>query len=160
MSANAAQPSLEAVLEQELQYTELLLQTLSAERTALASRDLAALESTTNDKIELYQKLESLDAQRQNIVAELGFQPGRAEFTRCFESLPEAMKLAKLWLQIMTNIEACKTSNLINGGVLESGRQQVEQALGILRGQGGAPGLYTPAGVTSANLGHRKLGEV
>lgn len=160
MSAHAAQESLEAILEQEVQCTELLLQTLSEERAALAERDMAVLQLTTDKKIKHYQDLEKLDAQREQIVTKLGFSTDRTGINQCFESLPGKERLTEIWLQVMTNIEACKTSNLVNGGILESGRRHVEQALGILRGQGGAPGLYTPSGVTAANLGHRKLGEV
>ena len=152
--------SLKAVLEQELKCTELLLQTLAAERTALAKRDMATLEITTNEKITYYQSLEALNTQREQAVSGLGFATDQTGTSLCFESLPETEKLADLWLQIMSNIEACKTSNLINGGLLESGRQHVEQVLGILRGQAGAPAMYTQSGTASANLGHRKLGEV
>ena len=158
--SETTEQTLELVLQQEMQCTEQLLQVLAAERAALAERDMATLEQTTRKKLEHSQSLEKLDAQREEIISMLGFDTGRSGVTQCFSSLPKANKLANLWQQILKNVEACKTGNLINGGILESGRQQVEQALSILRGQGAANTLYTPGGTSSTNLGNRKLGKV
>ncbi|MDT8388550.1 MAG: flagellar protein FlgN [Thiogranum sp.] len=160
MSPNVAQQSMQDLLEQEVRCTELLLKTLATERTALTERNVAVLETTTNDKIKYYQKLESLAAQRTRLVSELGFKTDRAGVELCFESLPGTDQIIANWHRIASNIEKCRNSNLVNGSVLEAGRQQVEQALGILRGQGDIPGVYTPNGMASGNLGHRKLGEV
>ncbi len=160
MSPNEAQQSMQNLLEQEVQCTELLLEILATERTALTERDVAVLEATTNDKVNYYQKLEALASQRTQLVSELGFKTDRAGIEQCFQSLPETEQLVANWQRLAGNIDECRNSNLVNGSVLEAGRQQVEQALGILRGQGGIPGVYTPNGMASGNLGHRKLGEV
>jgi flagellar biosynthesis/type III secretory pathway chaperone len=160
MYAEGTQHPLEKVLAQEVQCTGRLLECLEAERSALTRRDLDLLEKTTRGKIQYTRKLEELEAQREALVTELGFAPGPDTLLDCFKSLPQAETLSHLWKQVLDNTEACQAGNLTNGGILESSRQHVEQALSILRGQSGTPSLYDPNGDTSANLGQRKLGKV
>jgi len=160
MQAERTQQSLEDLLTREVQFTERLLVCLEAERTALTQRDLQALAMTTQDKIRHTRQLEQLDQQRQKLVSELGFAEDADGLQRCFDSLPRADALKHLWQQILTNLEACQTGNLTNGGILESDRQHIEQALRILRGQSTSPSLYDPHGDTPANLGQRELGKV
>jgi flagellar biosynthesis/type III secretory pathway chaperone len=133
---------------------------LDEERSALTGRDLAALEKTTREKVQHTQSLEQLEQQREKLVAELGFATDSSGQRRCFDSLPQADNLNSLWQRVLANVEACQTGNLTNGGILELGRQQVEQALGILRGQSNRPALYDPHGETATDLGRRELGKV
>ncbi|MEN8762602.1 MAG: flagellar protein FlgN [Thiogranum sp.] len=160
MQEERVQQSLEDVLTREVRSTECLIACLEAERSALTLRDLQALEMTIQDKIQHTQQLEQLDQQRQKLLSELGFAADADGIQLCFDKLPRADTLNHLWQQILTNIEACQTGNLINGGILESGRQHIEQSLRILRGQSTTPSLYDPHGDTSANLGQRELGKV
>ncbi len=151
---------LEITLTQEVECTRQLLDCLDAERTALLERDTEALENTTRQKFDCSKQLEELETRRSSLVESLGFENTRDSLPRCFKSLPCANRLMQLWTQILDNIESCKTSNLTNGGILESGRQHVEQALGILRGQAGAPAVYAQDGESRTNLGQRELGKV
>jgi flagella synthesis protein FlgN len=160
MHAERIRQSLQTVLTQEVQCTASLLGCLNAERTALATRDMPALEQTIGEKLQYTGALEQLEQQREQLVAELGFGPGAEELRRCFKSLAQADTLYQLWQEVLTNLESCRNGNLTNGGILEAGRQHVEQALLILRGQSGAPSLYNPSGDRPTNLGQRELGKV
>jgi len=160
MSAEGTQQSLQRVLTQEAQCSEHLLACLQAERRALAQRDMDALQNNTREKLQYTEQLEQLERQRETLVAELGFGTGSSELKHCFDSLAQRDQLQHLWQQVLNNIEACRDGNLTNGGILEAGRQHVERALCILRGQSGAPALYNPNGDTSADLGRRELGKV
>jgi len=160
MHAEGTQHPLEKILEQEIQCTGHLLECLEAERSALTRRDLDLLEKTTRGKIQYTRQLEELEQQRAALVTELGFVSGPDTLLDCFKSLPQADNLLHLWKQVLDNTQACQAGNLTNGGILESGRQHVEQALSILRGQSGTPSLYDTTGGTSANLGQRELGKV
>ncbi len=151
---------LEATLTQEVECTRQLLDCLEAERTALIERDIDTLEVTTRDKLDCSRRLEELEARRETLLRSLGFENTPGSVRQCFNSLPCAGQLLRLWQQILNNIEACKAGNLANGGILESGRQHVEQALSILRGQTGAPAVYAPDGEARAALGQRELGKV
>ena len=160
MQAERTQHPLEKVLTEEVRCTECLLACLEAERSALTRRDLEALEHTTREKIQHTQSLEQLEQQREKLLAELGFTGNASGLQDCFKSLPRGDHLLRLWQQVLGNVEACQTGNLTNGGILESGRQHVEQALCILRGQSSTPSVYNPDGDTSASLGQRELGKV
>ena len=160
MHAEGTQHPLEKILVQEVQCTGRLLECLMAERSALTRRDLDLLEKTTRGKVQYTRQLEELEAQREALVTELGFASGPDALLDCFKSLPQADTLSQLWEQVLGNTKACQAGNLTNGGILESSRQHVEQALSILRGQSGTPSLYDPNGDASANLGQRELGKV
>jgi len=151
---------LETTLTQEVECTRQLLDCLESERAALAARDLDALEATTRSKFDCSKQLEALEAQRGTLIESLGFENTPDNLQTCFKTLPCADRLLQLWGQVLENIQSCQTSNLTNGSILESGRQHVEQALCVLRGQTGAPAVYAQDGEARANLGQRELGKV
>ena len=161
MHAEGTQPTLESVLTEEVRCSEGLLHCLDTEHSALTTRDIDALQTTTLEKLDLTRKLEQLEQQREAEVSRLGFDTDPDNLQRCLSSQPGAAKLIKLWQQVLKNIEDCQTRNLTNGGILESGRQHVERALCILRGQTDSATLYNPAGGnTATDLGQRELGKV
>lgn len=151
---------LEITLSQEVECSRQLLDCLESERAALLKRDLESLEITTNRKFDCSQQLEQLETRRGALIKSLGFENTPGKLPQCFATLPCAEQLSRLWEQLLENIESCQTHNLTNGGILEAGRQHVEQALGILRGQTGAPSVYAQDGEARANLGQRELGKV
>ena len=160
MQAEGTQQSLESILRKEVHCSERLLACLDAERSALTQRDMACLETTTQEKLQYTQELENLERQREALVSGLGFSNDNPGLQRCFRSFADSELLSDLWRRILTNIENAREGNLANGGILESSRQHAEQALRILRGQSGAASVYSPAGGTEANLGQRDLGKV
>lgn len=162
MQAEGKQHALQVVLTEQAQCSERLLACLNAERSALVGRDMDTVERTTAGKLKLSQRLEQLEQQRQTLVSELGFGTDSESLRKCYNSLPQATAAdcKQLWQQILGNLEACRSGNLTNGGILEASRQHVEQALCILRGQSGTPALYSQAGDTAADLGQRELGKV
>lgn len=160
MNAEGMQPTLESVLIEEARCTEGLRSCLEAERSALTARDIDALQNTTREKLNYTRKLEALEQQRKSLVTSLGFDADAEGLQHCIQGQARSSELASLWQQILDNIGVCRDGNLTNGGILESGRLHVEQALCILRGQSGRPTLYSPAGNTAADLGQRELGKV
>lgn len=161
MHAEGTQPTLESVLTEEIRCTEGLLSCLGKERQALTARDIDALQHTTSEKHALAKKLEQLEVQRQTLITQLGFGDDLESMQHCLRNQPQSATLIELWEKVLSNIDLCQADNLTNGGILESGRQHVEQALCILRGQPGNPTTYDPAGNnTAADLGQRDLGKV
>ncbi len=160
MQAQGKPQLLEAVLAGEAACTGQLLACLQSERNALVRRDMDRVQDSTAEKLRLSQQLEELEHRRERLVAELGFATDAEGLRACYNSLPQAEHCQRLWQQILTDMEACRSGNLTNGGILEASRQHVEQALCILRGQSGTPGLYSQAGDTAADLGRRELGKV
>jgi flagellar biosynthesis/type III secretory pathway chaperone len=161
MHAEGTQQSLQAVLAQEVECTERLLNSLEAERLALVHRDMPALAQSTQEKITHIQLLESLEGKREQLLATLGFSGQPADLSSYLDDLPgDTGGLQDLWQRLLANTEACRNANLTNGGILEASRQHVEQALSILRGQAGSPSLYDPKGEAATQLGQRELGKV
>lgn len=160
MQAEGKQHALQQVLTGEVACTQQLLACLDTERTALAQRDMDTVQQTTAEKLQLSQQLEALEQRRARVIAELGFGADAASLGKCFNSLPQAAVLKRLWRQILANLEGCRNGNLTNGGILEASRQHVEQALCILRGQSGTTTLYSQAGGAATDLGRRELGKV
>ena len=160
MSAERTQPHpMEELLQQQVTCSQALLHSLEAERDALVERDLDTLADTTADKLRHTETLEALERRRVQLMQELGFDNDAGGIRRCLQSLPRSARLQSLWQQVLANVRACRTGNLTNGGILELGRQHVEQALSVLRGQSGSPALYGQDGDTAPRLGQRELGK-
>ena len=161
MHAEGMPHALQAVLTQEVECTERLLESLETERSALAKRDMSALAGSTEQKLALTQRLETLEQDRERLLAGMGFSGQASDLSAYLATLTGAtQRLRDLWQQVLANTEACRKANLANGGILEASRQHVEQALSILRGQAGSPSLYDPNGATAPHLGQRELGKV
>lgn len=139
--------------------THGLLECMEVERTGLASRNMEQIEQSTLRKTDLSRELEQLESQRARLVTDLGYSNDAAGMSKCIQNQPNSKQLVKLWQQVLDNLKACRDNNLINGSILELGRRQAEQALSILRGQNGNPGLYSPDGNSAQEFGNRKLGE-
>lgn len=136
-----------------------LLQCLEDERTALAARNMDQVEQVTQRKIDLTRELEQLEQQRATLVTDLGYSNDLDGMAHCMGSQPNRQQLELLWRQVLDNLQACRDGNLTNGGILELGRKQVEQALTILRGQQNATRLYDPEGGSRPTFGNRELGK-
>ena len=160
MNAEGTQLQLEAVLEQQVHCSTELLQCLEAERNALAERNTNALEKVSQDKSNHTQSLEELETRRKQLVSELDCGTDADGMQRCIERFGDQSRLASLWERVIRNIGECRDSNIANGAVLEIGRQHVEQALTILRGESAGPMVYDAQGVSGPVLGQREFGKV
>ena len=112
MHAEGKQHALHAVLNEQVQCSGQLLACLETERSALTRRDMETVERTTAEKLQLSQQLEQLEHRRASLVAELGFGTDTNSPGNCFDSMPQAPVFNRLWRQILTNLEACRTGNL------------------------------------------------
>lgn len=161
MSAERIQLQLESILEQQAHCSTELLQCLEAERTALTGRNSDALEQISRDKSRHTQTLEELETRRKQLVSGLDCDTDAGGMKRCVEKFGDGSRIASLWDRVMHNIRECRDNNIANGAVLEIGRQHVEQALSILRGNMAAgPAVYDAQGEAASTLGQRELGKV
>jgi flagellar biosynthesis/type III secretory pathway chaperone len=160
MNAEGTQLQLETVLEQQARCSTELLQCLNAERKALAERNTDALEKISQDKSNHTQTLEQLETRRKQLVSALDCGTDANGMQRCINKFGDQSRLASLWKRVIRNIGECRDSNIANGAVLEIGRQHVEQALTILRGESAGPMVYDAQGVSGPVLGQREFGKV
>ncbi|HJP97239.1 MAG TPA: flagellar protein FlgN [Rhodanobacteraceae bacterium] len=128
------------VAEMEIAVVELR-SVLDAERQALDCADSIALDAATATKAQLLQRLESLDAERRQLV-----------------DIAPPHEPSAAWRNIRRQLDDCRRVNAINGSIVEHQLHGVRRALGILRGSGeGPPVLYGPGGHAQAQVPPRSL---
>lgn len=127
-----------AMLQEEIKQTQELHEMLDMESEALAARNTSTLEKITNNKLEQIHLLESTGKQREAMIASIKGDP-----------LTNNHQLSELWRELIALAEKCQSKNRINGGVIEAGYRQSQQALDILRGSSSKPELYDNSGQTT-----------
>lgn len=151
--------SLEQVIEQTAQCADAMLSCLLTERENLLARKVHAVEESTQTKLALFDALEKLEIQRRQLFEDGGFDPENVDMSRLLRGRNNTTVLVRTWNRALDTLTRCREANQVNGGILELGRRQAEQALAILRGQVAQPRLYGSGGETSMSLDHRELGK-
>ena len=115
----------------------------------------------TQQKLDFSEQLELEELKRCSSLRALGYSEDNEGMQRYFRSLTDIQRkrLENIWENIMANLTICKDTNLANGIILETSRNNAEQALAILRGQFLRDETYSQKGLTSAELGNRNLGK-
>jgi flagellar biosynthesis/type III secretory pathway chaperone len=123
-----------------------MLSALEKENRALADGNPEALKAAGGDKARLVESLESLENERRSLVQALEIEllPGS-------DSSTDAR-----WQQLLALIEECQRRNQRNGALVKARREQVIQALRILRGT--QLELYDATGLTPGAAAVRPLG--
>jgi len=159
MNAKTSQANtLEQVVDQTAQCVASMLECLLAERENLIARNSEAIQESTKNKLALFDRLEQLEARRHDLILAAGFSEDGG-MDRLLAQTANSARVKLRWNQVLDDLAACRDVNQINGGILELGRRQAEQALAILRGQVAQPRLYGAGGDTSVALGNRELGK-
>ncbi len=134
--------SLETVFDDEMAAAMDLLAALKAEREALKGRDLDALSASGEKKVGLLVALERLETERRELLALAGLPVDGHTLLDC---LGPADTVAVRWQRILGLLAECRTLNEANGRLVAVQRARIEQALGVIRGDGSAP-VYGPDG--------------
>ena len=140
---------LENLLDQELEIARALASTLENERKALVSDQAHAIADIASNKAALLERLEKLESQRRNLVAQE--QPQTEDdadaLTRTMTGISSAV--GRRWQSLMGLVAACRDANEANGLIVNLRQGQVRQLLDIVRGNT-APVTYGPQGRTFA----------
>lgn len=127
--------ALSAVLDDMQQALADLAGALEAERQALLTADVAAIDATGARKQALMQALERLDAERVQLSA----------------AAPQAAEaMDARWQSSLSQLRACRELNLRNGGIVNQRLGSVRRALAILTGQEGDAGVYGRRGAVQS----------
>lgn len=129
--------ALASVLDDMQQVTDQLLIVLEAERAALDSASVEALDHASTQKQARMQQLEQLDGERQLLCRE---QPIRQA------------ALDSEWQHVLQSLRQCHTLNQRNGRAVNQRLAQVRQALAILTGHTGDSELYGRSGELCGSL--------
>lgn len=145
---HASAQRLDTLLNQAVREACLLESALERESNALAERDLQALNQAVAEKQQLVVSLERLTREQTQLMRTAGFDADAMGMAACLRAWDEQGLMTPLWERLQTVMGRCKRLNQINGGVVETQRQQVDQAIHILRGEDPRTELYGPSGHT------------
>jgi flagellar biosynthesis/type III secretory pathway chaperone len=143
-----ARQRLEVVLDRELGVAAVLHATLKAERTALTGTSSEDVQARAAEKIALFADIERLEAERRSLCDAAGVDLRR--------DAASIHGIAGRWHALLELMALCRTSNEINGYIINVRHNQVGQLIDVLRG--GAPATYGPNGKTFAKA-HRALAQ-
>lgn len=137
--------TLRDVLDDLLNCSRALHETLDAERDALTEHNLNSLNQHTEVKKELLIRLEALEVQRRQILnnSAVGLPSKQGQDL----IIPE---LEALWQVILTELRECQDANEINGSILRTHHSQTQHALDLLAGRDRREMIYEADGLPAA----------
>jgi flagellar biosynthesis/type III secretory pathway chaperone len=143
--SDEARRRLEDLLDREIEAARSLASVLDAERAALTGSSSAEVEAQAVEKIRLLGSIEKMEDERRALASAAGQNLPGARVSR---EAGLAATIAQRWRTLMELISGCRSSNAVNGYIIHTRRNQLQQLLGIVRG---APPLtYTAQGKTFA----------
>jgi flagellar biosynthesis/type III secretory pathway chaperone len=140
-----ARRRLEDLLDREIEAARSLASVLDAERSALTGSSAADVEQRAAEKIRLLRSIEKMEDERRMLAKAAGQNLPGARVSR--EAGPAAT-VAQRWRTLMEIMAGCRSSNQVNGYIIHTRQNQLQQLLGIVRGA--APLTYTAQGKTFA----------
>jgi flagellar biosynthesis/type III secretory pathway chaperone len=142
---NEARRRLEDLLDREIEVARLLAAALGAERLALTGSSPQAVEQQTAEKLRLLAAIEKLEEERRALCAAAEQElPG----SRVARGTGIAASVAERWGKLMELMAGCRSSNDVNGYIINLRQGQIQQLIGIVRGA--SPLTYTAQGKTFA----------
>lgn len=114
------------ILQQEVECSRNLMQSLEIENEALSEHQISALEDILQDKQENIKQLELIGHQRTMLIKSLHTQSAANDtyFDRGNYPINENdSQLIILWKELMLLAEQCQKQNRINGNIVELGHQ-------------------------------------
>lgn len=131
---------LDAVLAEQVRCAQAMLQALDEENRALLDGNTDGLNLVGAEKVRLMESLESLERERR-LMLELPAASG--------ENRSEQGD----WKRLLELMEECRRRNERNGALVNLRREQVDQALRVLRGT--ELQLYDASGLRARDTGSR-----
>jgi flagellar biosynthesis/type III secretory pathway chaperone len=150
MDRKTCRQQLFTLLNETLAHTQVLRRQLEDEAAALTANDVGNLESAVAAKNASVHELEQREQQRQRLLETAGFSGNRYGTNACIEWCDEDDNVARLWQQLLDDVQTCQRQNRVNGTLVQFSRRHVQQLLDILRGQLQSGRLYDPSGDTSS----------
>jgi len=140
---------------------ESLVSVLEQENDALKSNNSTQLESVVQTKVELLQAIEANAMERSECLSSLGHTPDDSGINTWLQQLNEKGRSEQKinWLTLKNTLESCKNANAVNGKIVHRSQRQVEQLLGIMRGQQHNQKIYDQSGGQSAVLSNRSIAQ-
>lgn len=124
-----------------------LQQCLEAEFEALQANQFETLLSLSEQKQQLVNDLNALDATRTSLI-------GGEHFIQSLDELDPSHQLRNHWYSVQQEIQKCQQQNMINGRLLHRRNELARETLEIISGQQNTQATtYGPEGLKQ-NSGH------
>jgi flagellar biosynthesis/type III secretory pathway chaperone len=150
-SPDAPRARLLCIVEDSIREADALERALQDERRALESHDAAALGTAAQEKHHRVTRLETLDAERIAASSEIKGAP--EQYSQVNPDLPQGP-----WRKFLAVIGRCNTLNTTNGAIIRLRRQQLTDALRVVRGT--STETYGPSGSESTSRPRQALAAV
>lgn len=124
---------------------EQLMVLLEKERLLLQGQDPGAIQSLAEKKMQLTEQLEKLEEQRQQLFQQAGIA-GDPQAMQAWLKHSARNDLCNIWNALETRLSQCAEQNLVNGMIVENGRQRVRLAMDLLHGSAPQNDLYNAKG--------------
>ncbi|UTW10063.1 flagella synthesis protein FlgN [Marinobacterium rhizophilum] len=134
---------------------------LDIEFAALSNHSLDDLQQSTAGKRLLLEQLAELNAQREQLLTQLGYSATRDGIVQWLDALPAELKPASeaLWQELQQALEQIQRLNLRNEQVLRRSSRNNDQLLALLRGQNQRHTLYNASGGKGQLSAQTRLGK-
>lgn len=143
----------QALLQQETEEVNRLLEALNREHQLLFRRETDAIGAVVADKEEALGRLNQLAGERSALLLQAGYSDDKAGFS-AFINSDESGELADKWQVLEEGLRGCQQQNQLNGMLLESSRQLAQQMLSIIVGQHTQKTeLYDQSGASKTSYG-------
>lgn len=161
MNAKLAPDRFESLLEQKLETSTELLSLLQEEHATLSGNDASALEQYGQRKSELVNRLEQLEQESRELVADKGFEADRGGMEHFIDTLQgeQQERTLAMWRELLSVLEENHRQNLVNGVVIELRQQSVAQVLAAITGQEDNR-TYDPKGKTHSSTAGQSIAKV
>ena len=140
-----ARRRLENLLDREIEVARALGATLDEERSALTGTSPRSVAEKSAEKVRLLGAIENLEDERRALAAAAEQALPGARVPR---GSTLAATVAERWRTLMELMAGCRTSNEINGYIINLRQGQIKQLIGVVRGA--SPLTYTSRGKTFA----------
>lgn len=145
-------------IQDTLEHSKSLLETLKQEQEALKSRDVKTIEILLEEKTKLLLFLEQSANTRTQWARVMNISVQDESWNQFLTTLDKPV-LTKTWLQLKKTTDECKKQNDINGKLLVSGQKSLGRLLDVFRGKTANPYLYNANGSSTNSANSNKVGE-
>ena len=148
------------LMDAEFECTRRLRVVLNSEQQSIKTRNIKAISNTLAEKLELLERFENLDKQRNSILENAGVQNDRAGFEGFLKKEGEDALITR-WNDLESELTVCRELHQVNAQLLDMGQRQVQKVLGILIGEDKSQTeVYDQSGSTNKPLSTHTFAKV
>ena len=137
MNRTACQAQLEQLLQTQNEHIARANEYLAAIKKAISEGQLDDLQQSLNHPDLAIDEIENLERQRQQLLADSGFEADRGGLAKCIAWCDDdSGRLAELYRQLLENLYQLRHSIQVNSLLVNRGQERVRRSIGVLTGAG------------------------